>query len=411
MSKVLVINAGSSSLKYQIIDMKDEKILTKGYYEKIGSKDSFVTHKVGDKKWVVNLDAPSHVEALNWVLNTLTDSEKGCLKSLDEIAMVGHRVLHGGEEFSEATLITSAVIKKIEKLIPLGPLHQKANLEGIYACSKLLKKVPQVAVFDTAFHQTLPEKAYMYALQPQDYTKYGIRKFGFHGTSHKFIASEVAKKKYLGKKGKVVVMHIGSGASISAIDKGVCMDTTMGYTPLDGCIMGTRSGSIDASILDKLCEAHKFKDVKEAITYLNKACGYLGMTGCSDARDVEERAINAEGKYSETEQYYARLVMDMRVYRDAQQVAAYMITLGGLDAIVFTAGLGEKAAMYRKEVCDNLKVLGVKIDNKVNQMRGLDGEISTKDSNVKVFVIPTNEELQIARETKKVVEESCGLER
>lgn len=411
MAKVLVINAGSSSLKYQVIDMKNEKTLTKGYYEKIGMKGSFVTHKVGDKKWVVNLDAPTHVEALNFVLTTITDPEKGCIKSLGEISMVGHRVLHGGEEFKEATLITPAVIKKIEKLIPLGPLHQKANLEGIYACRELLKKVPQVAVFDTAFHQTLPEKAFMYALQPVDYEKYGIRKFGFHGTSHKFIASEVCKKKYLGKKGKVVVMHIGSGASISAIDKGVCIDTTMGYTPLDGCIMGTRSGSVDPSILTKLCEAHKFKNVDEAITYLNKACGYLGMTGCSDARDVEERAINAEGKYSETEQYYARLVMDMRVYRDAQQVGAYTVTLGGLDAIVFTAGLGENDGMYRKEVCDNLAVLGVKLDKNLNATRGIDGEISSKTSKVKVFVIPTNEELQIARETKQVVEENYGLER
>lgn len=403
MAKVLVINAGSSSLRYQVIDMKNEKTLTKGYYERIGMKGSFVTHRVGDKKWVVNLDAPSHVDALNFVLSTLTDAEKGCLKSLDEISMVGHRVLHGGEEFDKATLITAAVIKKIEKLIPLGPLHQKANLEGIYACTKLLKKVPQVAVFDTAYHQTLPEKAFMYALQPADYTKYGIRKFGFHGTSHKFIASEVAKKKYLGKKGKVVVMHIGSGASISAINKGVCVDTTMGYTPLDGCIMGTRSGSVDPSILPALCDAHKFS-LEEAVNYLNKSCGYLGMTGYSDARDVEERAINADGKYSEKEQKYSRLAMDMRVYSDAKQVGAYAVALGGLDAIVFTAGLGENDNMYRKEVCDNLAALGVKLDEKLNSVRGVDGEISAKTSKVKVYVIPTNEELQIARETKEVVE-------
>ena len=284
MAKILVLNAGSSSLKYQVIDMENEQVLVKGLCERIGIDGGIINHKVNGQKIVTNIDMADHTVALNKVLESLTDSTIGCIKSLDEIDAIGHRVVHGGEEFTKAAKIEGDVLAKIEDLTPLGPLHQPANLKGIYACKTLMPSKPQVAVFDTAFHSTMPAKAFRYAIPAEDYTRHHIRKYGFHGTSHKYVSEQMAE--LYGRKGKFIVLHIGNGASISAVNNGVVQDTTMGYTPLDGCLMGTRSGSVDASIIPVLCEKHNLT-VDQAIDYLNKKSGLLGLTGFSDGRDVE----------------------------------------------------------------------------------------------------------------------------
>ena len=401
MSKVLVLNAGSSSLKYQVIDMENEEVLVKGLCERIGINGGVITHKVNGQKVVMNIEMADHTVALNKVLESLTDAKIGCIKSLDEIDAIGHRVLHGGEEFTKATKIDSSVRAKIEDLIPLGPLHQPANLQGIYACEKLMPRTPQVAVFDTAFHSSMPAKAFRYAIPEEDYTRHHIRKYGFHGTSHKYVSAKM--EEYLGRKGKFIVLHIGNGASISAVNHGVLQDTTMGYTPLDGCLMGTRSGSVDASILPILCQKHNLT-VDEAVNYLNKKSGLLGLTGYSDGRDVENAAKNKDNAYTAKQVAAAQLAEEMRAYIDAKFVGSYVAALNGVDAIAFTAGIGENDSAYRARVMGYFSYLGVKINSEVNSKRGLDGEISTPDSAVKVYVIPTNEELQIAKETVEVLE-------
>ena len=396
MAKVLVLNAGSSSLKYQVIDMENEQVLVKGLCERIGIDGGIITHKVDGKKIVTNIDMADHTVALNKVLESLTDKEIGCIKSLDEIDAIGHRVVHGGEEFTKAAKIEGDVLAKIEDLTPLGPLHQPANLKGIYACKTLMPSKPQVAVFDTAFHSTMPAKAYRYAIPAEDYTRHHIRKYGFHGTSHKYVSEKMAQ--LYGRKGKFIVLHIGNGASISAVNNGILQDTTMGYTPLDGCLMGTRSGSVDASIIPVLCEKHGLT-VDQAIDYLNKKSGLLGLTGFSDGRDVENAAKNKDNAYTEQQVENARLAEEMRAYIDAKFVGSYVASLNGVDAIAFTAGIGENDSAYRERVMGYFAYLGIRINSEVNSTRGVEGEISTPDSAVKVYVIPTNEELQIAKET------------
>lgn len=396
MSKVLVLNAGSSSLKYQVIDMDGEKVLVKGLCERIGIDGGVITHKVAGQKIVTNVDMADHTVALNKVLESLTDSKIGCIKTLDEIDAIGHRVLHGGDQFTKAVKIEGDVLARIEDLIPLGPLHQPANLKGIYACKALMPRTPQVAVFDTAFHSSMPAKAFRYAIPEEDYIRHHIRKYGFHGTSHKYVSEKMAE--YLGRKGKFIVLHIGNGASISAVNNGVVQDTTMGYTPLDGCLMGTRSGSVDASILPIICQKHNLS-VDQAIDYLNKKSGLLGLTGFSDGRDVENASKNKDGAYSKKQVESARLAEEMRAYIDAKFVGSYVTALNGVDAIAFTAGIGENDSAYRERVMGYFTYLGIRIDSEKNAVRGVEGEISTPDSAVKVYVIPTNEELQIAKET------------
>ena len=400
MSKILVLNAGSSSLKYQVIDMENEEVLVKGLCERIGIDGGIITHKVNGQKIVSNIEMADHTFALNKVLESLTDAKIGCIKNLDEIDAIGHRVLHGGEEFTKATKIEGDVRAKIEDLIPLGPLHQPANLQGIYACQKLMPNKPQVAVFDTAFHSSMPAKAYRYAIPAEDYTKHHIRKYGFHGTSHKYVSGKMAE--YFGRKGKFIVLHIGNGASISAVNNGILQDTTMGYTPLDGCLMGTRSGSVDASILPILCQKHNLT-IDEAINYLNKKSGLLGLTGFSDGRDVENAAKNKDNAYTTKQVEAAKLAEEMRAYIDAKFVGSYVAALNGVDAIAFTAGIGENDSAYRERVMGYFAYLGIRINSEVNSVRGVEGEISTPDSAVKVYVIPTNEELQIAKETVEVL--------
>ncbi len=396
MSKVLVLNAGSSSLKYQVIDMEGEKVLVKGLCERIGIDGGVITHKVAGQKIVTNVDMADHTVALNKVLESLTDAKIGCIKNLDEIDAIGHRVLHGGDQFTKAVKIEGDVLARIEDLIPLGPLHQPANLKGIYACKSLMPHTPQVAVFDTAFHSSMPAKAFRYAIPEEDYTRHHIRKYGFHGTSHKYVSEQMAE--LFGRKGKFIVLHIGNGASISAVNNGVVQDTTMGYTPLDGCLMGTRSGSVDASILPILCQKHNLT-VDQAIDYLNKKSGLLGLTGFSDGRDVENASKNKDGAYSKKQVESARLAEEMRAYIDAKFVGSYVAALNGVDAIAFTAGIGENDSAYRERVMGYFTYLGIRIDSEKNSVRGVEGEISTPDSAVKVYVIPTNEELQIAKET------------
>jgi len=397
MAKILVLNAGSSSLKYQVIDMSSEKVLAKGNCEKIGLADGIFSYSANGNKLVSNPTMKDHSVALNFVLSAITDKKNGCIKSLDEIDAVGHRVLHGGEYFKKAAIIDREVQAKIEDLIPLGPLHQRANLQGIYACQKLMPNVPQVAVFDTAFHSTMPAKAFMYALPVEDYEKYHIRKYGFHGTSHKFVSAKTAE--YYGHKGRFIILHIGSGSSLSAVNSGICQDTSMGYTPLDGCLMGTRTGNIDPSVLPTLCEKHNL-NIEEAINYLNKKSGLLGLTGASDSRDVDAMANNVDGTYSKKQIEYANLANEMRAYRDAKLVGGYAASMNGVDAITFTAGVGEHDAEYRERVLGYLTYLGVIVNHEANKTIS-EGEISAPESKVKVYVIPTNEELQIALETKE----------
>ena len=396
MAKILILNAGSSSLKYQVIDMDNEKVLAKGNCEKIGLEEGIFSYAAAGNKTLTYPQMKDHSVALNFVLEAITNKQNGCIKSLDEIDAVGHRVLHGGEFFSKAAIIDREVQAKIEDLIPLGPLHQRANLQGIYACQKLMPRVPQVAVFDTAFHSTMPAKAFRYAIPGEDYTKYHIRKYGFHGTSHKYVSQRTAE--LIGRQGKFIILHIGSGSSLSAVNNGICQDTSMGYTPLDGCLMGTRSGNIDASVLPTLCEKHGF-DVNGVVNYLNKNSGLVGLTGASDSRDVDAMAANKDGKYSRSQVENAQLANEMRAYRDAKIVGSYVAALNGVDAITFTAGVGEHDAAYRERVLGYLTYLGIVIDSKANAHIE-EGEISAPGSKVKVFVIPTNEELQIARETK-----------
>lgn len=394
--KILVINAGSSSIKYQLLDMKNEEVLAKGLLEKIGLKDSVLTHKANGGKLVVNQEVKDHAEGMELVLNALTDSKHGVIKSLAEIDAFGHRVLHGGEKYKTPALVTEEVCEDIVKLTPLGPLHMPANLLGIKACQKVMPNTPNVALFDTAFHSTMPDYAYMYALPYAWYKEHAVRKYGFHGMSHQFIASEVERLE--GRKDlKIINCHIGNGASVCAIKDGKCLDTSMGLTPLEGLIMGTRCGDCDPAVVEFMCR-NTGKSVEEINQILNKKSGLLGVSEISsDMRDVEDAAAKGDEK--------ARLALEMYYYRVRQYIGSYSATLGGVDVIVFTAGCGENGAMMREKIMENFEYLGVEFDKEANDnfTRGEITLISKPTSKVKIYVIPTNEELVIARETAKIV--------
>ncbi len=390
---VLVINAGSSSLKYQLMNPETGDVSAKGLCERIYI-DGRLTHKVGDNKVVKDIPMPTHSEAIEAVLNILVDPEYGVIKSVDEIDAVGHRVLHGGMEFSDSCIINDDVIKAIEKCIPLGPLHNPANLMGIRACQAVMPNTPQVAVFDTAFHMTMPPKAYRYAIPTEYYENDDIRRYGFHGTSHKYIARRAAEL-YGSKDFKLVNCHLGNGSSMSAVLNGKCQDTTMGLTPLAGVPMGTRSGDIDAGVVQFLCNKYGYS-VDECLNILNKKSGVLGISGVSsDFRDLEAGAAKGdEGCILALEKFY---------YEVAKYVGAYAAALNGIDMLTFTAGVGENGPATRAAVCEYLAFMGVKIDPERNNVRGKETKISADDSKVQVWVIPTNEELMIAQDTAELV--------
>ena len=394
--KILVINCGSSSLKYQLIDMENESVLAKGLCERIGIEGSKLTHKpTGKENYAIETPMGDHKVAVQLVLDALMDKEHGVIESTEEITAIGHRVLHAGTVYSDATLINEDVKKVIRDCFDLGPLHNPANLIGIEACEAAMPGKPNVAVFDTAFGMKIPEKAAMYAIPYEYYEKYSIRRYGFHGTSHMFVSGETLKK--IGKDdAKVIVCHLGNGASISASIGGKCVDTSMGLTPLEGLIMGTRSGDLDPAVLQFICN-HETIDVNEMLNILNKKSGVLGMSGVSsDFRDVREAADAGNER--------AIMALDAYRYRVAKYIGSYTAAMNGVDAITFTAGVGENDTQMREEICEYLGYLGVKIDSEKNaQARGKEEEISTPDSKVKVYVIPTNEELAIARETKALV--------
>jgi len=396
--KILVINAGSSSLKYQLIDMETEQVLAKGLCERIGIDGHLKHTPLVEGKQVFNEDVamPTHSEAIAAVIDKLTSPQYGVVNSMKEIDAVGHRVVHGGEKFASSVLINDEVMKAIEECTPFAPLHNPANITGINACRAVMGNVPMVAVFDTAFHQTMPGKAYMYALPYQYYLSNGIRRYGFHGTSHRYVSSRCAE--LMGKpieELKIVTCHMGNGSSIAAIDGGKCIDTSMGFTPLVGLPMGTRCGDLDAGIIQFLMHKYGYS-IDEMLNILNKKSGVLGVSGVSsDFRDLDNAA--AEGNER------ARLALDMFQYWVAKVAGSYVAAMNGVDAIVFTAGVGENSKDTRAAICEYFGYLGVKIDAEANSKRGEDVMISTPDSKVKVFVIPTNEELVIARDTRDIV--------
>lgn len=396
--KILVINCGSSSLKYQLLDMDGEKLLAKGLCERIGI-DGHLQHKPQNGKPVFdeNISLPTHTEAIAAVLDKLTCDEYGVVASMSEIDAVGHRVVHGGEKFAASVLINDDVLAAIEECNPLAPLHNPANIVGILACRDVLGDVPQVAVFDTAFHQSMPEKAYMYAIPYDYYTDLKVRRYGFHGTSHRYVSGRAAEM--LGRpieELKLISCHMGNGSSICAIDGGKSVDTSMGFTPIAGLPMGTRCGDIDVSILEYLCQ-NTGKTVSEITNILNKKSGVLGISGISsDFRDLDKAA--EEGNHR------AAVALDMFQYAVAKTVGAYAAAMNGVDGIIFTAGVGENSAETRAAICKYLGYLGVEICPMCNKKRGEDTFISTADSKVKVMVIPTNEELVIARDTKRLVQ-------
>ena len=394
--KILVLNSGSSSLKYQVIDMDTEEVLAKGYFERIGQPNSFLTHKVNGEKHKFEHPAKNHEKAIEFVLNRLTNDHYGVLKNLDELSAIGHRVVHGGEKFSDSVIITNEVIEEIKKCADLAPLHNPACVLGIEACRKIVPDKTMVAVFDTAFHQTLPKERYIYPIPYKYYKKYGIRKYGFHGTSHQYVANRVAE--IMGKdikELKIVNCHLGQGASVCAIQNGKSVETSMGLTPLGGIPMGTRSGDLDPSIVTYLMQKENL--TADDINYiLNKESGVYGISGVSvDFRDIEVEAL-AGG-------YHANLALDVYHYLTACYVARCAVAMNGIDVITFTAGVGEKGPISREAICKQLEFLGVKLDEEKNKIRGEEVEISAQDSKIKVFVVPTNEELMIARETKKQI--------
>ncbi|MBR2572173.1 MAG: acetate kinase [Clostridia bacterium] len=389
--KILIINAGSSSLKYQLIDIQDESVIAKGLVERIGIAGSKLTHKYGDKSFELSVPMKDHTEAMGHVLDALMDKEHGVIESIAEIGAVGHRVLHGGEKITQSTVIDDYVMDVIEEYIPLGPLHNPANLMGIRACKAVMPYTPMVAVFDTAFHQTMPPKAYLYGIPRKYYTNLGIRRYGFHGTSHRYIAGEITKK--LNREhSKVVICHLGNGSSLSACIDGKCADTSMGLTPLEGVLMGTRSGSLDPAVVQFISERENMT-ATQVVNMLNKQSGLLALSErSSDMRDVYSGAEEGDEKCRET--------LDVWAYGVKKYVGAYAAAMGGLDAIVFTAGIGENDWRSRASVCEGLEFLGVELDDAKNKaLRGKEGLISSDTSKVQVWVIPTNEELAIARDT------------
>ena len=393
---VLVINCGSSSLKYQLIDSETEAVLAKGLCERIGIDGRLVYQKTGLEKEITEAPMPTHKQAIQMVLDALVNPKTGAIKSLTEVDAVGHRVVHGGEKFSEAALVNDEVIKAVEECNDLAPLHNPANLIGINACKELMPNVPMVTVYDTAFHQTMPKKAYLYGLPYEYYEKYKVRRYGFHGTSHSFVSKRTAE--FLGmdiNNSKIIVAHLGNGASISAVLNGKCVDTSMGLTPLEGLVMGTRSGDIDPAIMEFIATKENL-DIEGVMNVLNKKSGVQGISQLSsDFRDLEaaymegnELAINAIEVFS---------------YRVAKYIGSYVAAMNGVDAIAFTAGIGENTEIVREKVLEYLGYLGITLDKEANKKRGEDNLISTPDSKVKVCVIPTNEELAIARETVAIV--------
>lgn len=394
--KILVVNCGSSSLKYQLIDMETEEVMAKGYLERIGLEDSFLTHTVNGEKHKIEKKIANHEEGIELVIEQLLDKDYGVIKDLSEIDAVGHRIVHGGEKFSKSVIITDEVEETIKECIPLAPLHNPAGITGIEACKKALKGVPMVAVFDTAFHQTLPKKAYMYAIPYEYYEKYGVRKYGFHGTSHRFVSKRVAE--VVGKPVedlKIIACHLGQGASLCAIDGGKSIETTMGLTPLAGVPMGSRSGDIDPSIVTFLMKKENLS-CDEMDTILNKKSGKLGLSGVS----IDDRDIEAEAKKGNER---AQLAIDNFVYQVAGHIGKLAVQMKGVDVITFAGGIGENGIDARKQICEYLECMGVKIDGEKNNCRGKEVEITTPDSKVKVYVIPTNEELMIARDTAELV--------
>ena len=394
---ILVINCGSSSLKYQLINSDSEAVLAKGLCERIGIDGSVLTHTpAGKDKVRIETPMPNHTVAVQLVIDALTNAEHGVIKSLDEIGAVGHRVVHGGEKFASSVVITDEVMKAIEECNDLAPLHNPANLIGINSCKEIMPNVPMVAVFDTAFHQTMPEKAYLYGLPYEYYEKYKVRRYGFHGTSHDYVSNRA--EQLLGKKRedlKVIVCHLGNGASVSAVDHGKCVDTSMGLTPLEGLIMGTRSGDMDPAICDFICQKEGLTSA-EMNTVLNKKSGVLGMSGVSsDFRDVEAAAN--EGNHQ------AAAALDAFYYRVAKYIGAYTAAMNGVDVVAFTAGVGENNIGGRVEICKYLGYLGTEIDLDKNNVRGEERIISKDGSKVTLMAIPTNEELAIARQTLALV--------
>ena len=395
---VLVINCGSSSLKFQLINAETEKVLAKGLCERIGIDGRLTYQPAGGEKEKSDLAMPTHTEAIQFVIDALTNDKTGVVKSLDEIGAVGHRLVHGGEKFASSVVITDEVKKAVEECNDLAPLHNPANLIGVAACEKLMPGTPMVAVFDTAFHQTMPEKAYMYGLPYEYYEKYKVRRYGFHGTSHSFVskrAAEVMGKSY--DEVKTIVCHLGNGSSVSAVLNGKCVDTSMGLTPLEGLVMGTRSGDIDPAIMEFIAKKENL-DIEGVMEVLNKKSGVFGISGglSSDFRDLTD-AMNAGDKK-------AKIAMDVFSYRVAKYIGSYAAAMNGVDDIVFTAGIGENDDYVREEVCKYLGYLGVDFDSEVNKgLRGKEAELTKEGSKVKVFVLPTNEELAIARETLALV--------
>jgi acetate kinase len=396
--KVLVINAGSSSLKYQLFDMDNEYVLAKGNCQKIGIEGSFIEHKYANQVVNIEQNLENHVQAIQKVLYLLTSEQYGVLSNLNEITAVGHRVLHGGEIYKHSVIITPAVMKNLEKLKALGPLHMPANIAGIQACQKALPNVSQVAVFDTAFHANMPKEAFLYAVPYEAYTDWKIRRYGFHGTSHKYVASEMARimdKKL--KDLKIITVHLGNGSSISAVKDGKSIDTSMGFTPLEGLIMGTRSGDIDASVVSFISEKLNLKG-NEISEYFNKKCGALGISGVSsDMRDINKAAQEGNER--------AKLVVPMMAHRVKKYIGAYAAIMNGVDAIVFTGGIGENQEDLREQSMKGMDYLGIDFDFEKNLKlpRGTIEELTKPNSKVKVFRIPTNEELVIARDTINLI--------
>ena len=394
--KILVLNSGSSSLKYQVIDTKTGEMLVKGYYERIGQIGAFLTHKVNGEKHHFEHPAKNHEKAIQFVMKRLTSDHYGVFKSLDELDAIGHRVVHGGEQFKDAVLITDEVIQEIKENAMLAPLHNPAAILGIEACRKVVPDKPMVAVFDTAFHQTISKEKYIYPIPYEYYEKYHVRKYGFHGTSHQYVANRVAE--ILGKdikELKIVNCHLGQGASICAIKNGESVETSMGLTPLGGTPMGTRSGDLDPSVVTYLMKKEEL-DADEIEEVLNRESGVYGISMVSvDFRDIEAEAL-AGGKH-------AKLALDAYHYSIAGYIAKCAVAMGGIDVLTFTAGVGEKSPYSRSEICKQLGIFGVEISGKANLVKGEEAEISSPNSKVKVFVIPTNEELMIARETAELV--------
>ena len=392
---ILVVNCGSSSLKYQVLDMTDESVLCKGNAEKIGLEDSFIGHKKDGKSWNVKVFNKTHTDAFKNVIKILLDPEMGVIKSTDEIGAIGHRVLHGGQKFACSILVDDEVMQAIEDCIPLGPLHNPANLMGIRACMEVMPGKKNVAVFDTAFHQSMAPSSYMYGLPYEYYTKYGIRKYGFHGTSHRFVARRAAE--FLGRPQeglKIISCHIGSGASVCAIKDGKCVDTSMGLTPLEGLMMGTRCGDLDPAAITFI-QKREGLDADELDTLMNKKSGLLGIGGYSDARDIHNAIEQGDER--------AKLALDMFVHRVKKYIGSYMAELNGADAIVFTAGLGESDDVFRSMTCKDMDYLGIVLDEEKNRGCRQEADITGEGGKVKILILPTNEELMIARDTYEIV--------